>query len=73
MQCRQKYNREGGESAEQEQVSNTRTPSPSKGDAILDFLFFCPSLRRNAFWVYYSRLGASGPVCELGIWVLEIE
>ena len=39
MQCRQKYNREGGESAEQEQVSNTRTPSP-KGDAILDFPFF---------------------------------
>ena len=54
MQCRQKYNREGGESAEQEQVSNTRTPSP-KGDAILDFPFFCPSLRRNAFWVYYCR------------------
>ena len=54
MQCRQKYNREGGESAEQEQVSNTHTQSPSKGDAILDF---CPLLRRNAFWVDYCRLG----------------
>ena len=57
MQCRQKYNREGGESAEQEQVSNTRTPSPSKGDAILDFPFL-PFIETKCILGILANLGA---------------
>lgn len=63
MQCRQKYNREGGESAEQEQVSNTRTPSPSKGDAMLDFPFAS----------HWDEMHSGYIIVGLGIWVLEIE
>lgn len=51
MQCRQKYKRAAGDNAEQEQVSKTRIPSPSKVDAMLDFSQ--PSTRTE-LWVLTS-------------------